>query len=906
MSLPRRLFRLGIRRPGGARDEMLEELEFHLESRIAQLVARGLSPEAARREAVRRLGGSLAQTRRRLGDSAERRDRRMDMLQAMRNLADDVAYAVRGLARRPGITIAAVLMLAIGIGANTALYSAVDALLLRSLPYAEPSRLMDVVQTNGPGGNSPWSWPRYRYFRDAATSYASIALHQYSQTTLTGTDPERIGIEEVTAAYLPTLGLKVRLGHDFPGDLDAGPGARKVALISDALWQRRYNADPAVTGRTISLNRESWEIAGVLPPGFRGLSGRADVLVNLTARQADDLIQPWSLEFDLIGRLRPGVTPAAAASEAHILGGRIAEVFPVEKGTLTTDAAPERWSADARPLNAIRVAPALRRSLLVLFGAVGMVLLITCVNMANLLMARALARKQEIAVRLAIGASRARLIRLLVTESVVLALMGGVASLGVALAGARILSLINPTEALRAQGLAGGIGAVSFEMIHLDASALAFAFGLTLVVGLLFGLAPAWSGTRADLSRDLRDGSPLARGGRGIGVSRRSLVVAEVALALVLLAGSGLMLRSLGNLLQVDPGFDARHVLTLRLALPPGEVAHDSMPGFYDEIQAALAALPGVDGVALEDCPPLNGGCNSTIMTFADRPPSATGNAMIGVHWVSPEWFRTMRVPLLRGRGFTGADRIGAPKVVVINETAARRYFPGEDPLGKQVAVYQGGFNTGAEVVGIVGDVRYETIDSTARPDAYIPYAQAPVGRMMIFARTTQDPAALAPSAMARLRQVAPSAPIYDIQPMESRLASASSQARFSAILLGLFALVALTLAVTGIYGVMSFAVAQRTREIGIRIALGADRRRVLALILREGGLLALVGAGIGLAAALASTRVLRGMLFEVTTTDPGTYAAMIVVLAAAALTASWLPARRAARVDPMVAIRAD
>ena len=279
---------------------------------------------------------------------------------------------------------------------------------------------------------------------------------------------------------------------------------------------------------------------------------------------------------------------------------------------------------------------------------------------------------------------------------------------------------------------------------------------------------------------------------------------------------------------------------------------------------------------------------------------------MIGVHWVSPEWFRTMRVPLLRGRGFTGADRIGAPKVVVINETAARRYFPGEDPLGKQVAVYQGGFNTGAEVVGIVGDVRYETIDSTARPDAYIPYAQAPVGRMMIFARTTQDPAALAPSAMARLRQVAPSAPIYDIQPMESRLASASSQARFSAILLGLFALVALTLAVTGIYGVMSFAVAQRTREIGIRIALGADRRRVLALILREGGLLALVGAGIGLAAALASTRVLRGMLFEVTTTDPGTYAAMIVVLAAAALTASWLPARRAARVDPMVAIRAD
>jgi predicted permease len=906
MPTPRRLFRLGLRRPGGARDEMQEELQFHLDARIDQLVARGLTPEAARAEAERRLGGSLAQTRRRLGDSAERRDRRMEMLEGMRNLADDVAYAFRGLARRPGFTIAAVLMLAVGIGANTALYSAVDTLLLRSLPYAEPSRLIDVVQTNGPGDTSPWSWPRYRYFHDAARSYSSMALHVSSQKTLTGADPERIGIEEVTTPYLRTLGVPVRLGHDLPADLDAGPGARRVALISDALWQRRYNADPDVVGKTISLNRASWEIAGVLPPGFRGISGRADVLVNLTARPADDLVQPWSLEFDLIGRMRPGATPQAAASEAHIVGARIAEVFPVEKGTLTTDAAPERWSADARPLDTIRVAPALRRSLLVLFGAVGMVLLITCVNMANLLMARALARKQEIAVRLAIGASRGRLIRLLITESVVLALVGGIASIGIALLGTRILSVINPVEALRAQGLEGGIGAVSFQMIHLDGSALAFAFGLTLVVGLLFGLAPAWSGTRSDLSRDLRDGTPLARRARGLGVSRRSLVVAEVALALVLLAGSGLMIRSLANLLQVDPGFDASQVLTLRLALPPGEVAPDSMPGFYDEIQGALAALPGVRGVALQDCPPLSGDCNGTIMTFADRPPTATGNAMIGVHWVSPDWFRTMHVPLVRGRGFTAADRIGGPRVVVINETAARKYFPGEDPIGKQVAVYQGGFDAGAEVVGIVGDVRYGTIDSTARPDDYISYGQARVPRMMIFVRTAQDPALAAPAVVARLRQVAPAAPLYDIQPMESRVASASSQARFSAILLGLFALVALTLAVTGIYGVMSFAVAQRTREIGIRIALGADRRRVLSLIRREGGQLALAGGALGQAAALAATPVHRGMLFGVATTDPWTYAAMIALLAAAALMASWVPARRASRVDPMVAIRSD
>lgn len=904
MSPTRRLFDLGIGRQRRSRAEMQEELQFHLDARVEHLVARGMTPEQARAEALRRLGGPIADVQRQLGASAERKERRLDMRDRLADLADDVRYAFRGLARRPGFTVAAVLMLAIGIGANTALYSAVDALLLRSLPFHEPERLVDIVQLPPESGDAPWSYPKFAYLRDAARSYSSMAAHVASQTTLTGEQPERVEVEEVTAAYLPTLGIEPAVGRDFPAELDVGAGARRVALISDALWQRRFGADPDVVGKVLSLNNNSWEIAGVLPPGFRGLSGRADALVNLTARSPDAVTQAWSLELSVIARLKDGVTPAQAASEARMLGPRIYDAFPMRAGTLTTSRNPEKWTADARSLDAIRVAPALRRSLLVLFGAVGLVLLIACVNLANLLVARALARKQEIAVRLAVGASRGRLIRLLVTESLVLALLGGAASLAVAAAGTRALSAINPVETLRAQGLEGGIGAVSFATIHLDARALAFTFGVAVIVGLLFGLVPAWRATRTDLSRDLKDGSAAAGTGQRVGVSRRTLVVAEVALALVLLAGSGLMIRSLGKLLAVDPGFDARNVLTLRLAVPPGEVAPDSMPGFYEQLQSEIAALPGVERVALGDCPPLSGGCNGTIMTFADRPQNASGNAMVGVHWVSPSWFPTLRVPLKRGRIFEDTDRLGGPKVVLINEAAARQYFPGEDPIGKRVAVYQGGFHTGAEVIGIVGDVRFGTVDSTARPDVYISYGQARIPRMMIYVRTAGDPSALTPSVLEAVRRFAPRDPVYDIRPMTSRVASASAQARFSAILLGLFAAVALSLAVTGIYGVMSFAVAQRTREIGIRMALGADRGRVLSLVVREGAVLAGAGAAIGLALALAFTRVLRGMLYEVTTTDPWTYVAIVVVLGAAAMAASWLPARRAAGVDPTVALR--
>jgi predicted permease len=904
MSPGRRLFQLDPLRRSRARADMREELAYHLEARAAQLVARGMAPDEAFAEARRRLGSTYPDVEQWLGDSANTKERRLHMRDRLRDITDDVRYALRGLAQRPGFTTIAVLTLAIGIGANTAIYSAVDALLLRSLPFHDPGRLMDIVQSSSDEGTAPWSWPKFRFYAGAQQSFASLAAHGRTTATVTAGEPERIGIEETSAEYLRTLGVRVAMGTDFPTDLDDAPGARRVALISDALWQRRYHAAPDVVGQALTLNSEPWEIVGVLPPGFQGLSGRAEAIVNLSARPADDLSQAWSLEFSMIGRLREGVPPDQAATEARLIGPRIYEAFPMAEGTLTTSGTPKEWTADARSLDTIRVDSMLRRSLLVLFGAVGLVLLVACVNLANLLLARASARRREVAMRLALGASRGRLVRLFLTESLVLASLGGLASLLVAWLGVRTLSAINPQETLRVQGLEGGIGAVGFESIQLDASAIAFAMGATVLVGLLFGLAPAWRAARPDLTRDLKDGGSGAGQGRRVGFSRRALVVAEVALATVLLAGSGLMIRSLGNLLRVDPGFDAANVLTMRLSMPPGNVAPDSMPGFYERLLDEIGSVPGVQRVALADCPPLANGCNGTIMTFADRPQSQTGNAMIGVHWVSPGWFPTMQVPLRRGRLFTDADRLNAPKVVLINEEAARRYFPGEDPIGKRVAVYQGGFHTGAEVVGIVGDVRYGTIDSTARPDAYISYGQARISRMMVFARTAGDPAAMIPAVRAAARRVARSAPIYDIMPMTARVATASAQARFSTILLAAFAVVALSLAVIGIYGVMSFAVTQRTQEVGIRMALGADGERVLGLFVREGALLAVAGVLIGVPAALALTRVLRALLFEVTPSDPWTYGAMIAVVCAAVLAASWFPARRAARVNAMVALR--
>ena len=904
----RRLFRLALRRPDVVREQVDDELQFFLDARVEHLVARGMSPEAARAEAVRRLGTGLEEARDRLHHSAIRRERRMRVRDWVDDLRQDVRFAARGLLARPGFTIVAVLTLAVGIGANTAIFSAVDALLLRPLPFPRPDRLMDVTlvsprSANRPGSDAvPWSFPKFRTFDAAQTVFANEGLYSDYTFNITGHDAERAVGEWITSGYLRALGVPAQRGREFGAEADHS-GAPRHVLISDVLWKRRFNADPNVVGRTMDIDRQPFEIVGVLPAGFRGLSGRAVFWIPIGTRDADDLAQAWSLEFSLVGRLAPGVTVAQAKEAVRALGAAVYRAWPMAQAAGGGGGA---WGAAARSLDATRAAPAMRRSLFVLFGAVGFVLLIACANLANLLIGRAAARRREIAIRLALGAGRARLVRLLLTESTMLGVAGGAGGLLVAWWGTRVLASVNPATTLQAQGLLG-LGAVGFSDIGLDAAALAFTAVVSVLVGVAFGLVPALQSTRPSVADALKGGGPVGRRAghahAGFGM-RRALVVGEVALATVLLVGSGLMLRSLANLVAVDPGFDAGHLLTLRLTLPPGQTPRDSLPGFYSTLATRLAGLPGVTSVALADCPPLNGGCNDTQITFPDEANRKNAHGDIGVHVVSPAWFATLRVPLRRGRLLTDADRLGTPKVILINEAAARRYWPGENPVGRRAGIWQGGFGDGATVVGVVGDVRYGTIDSLPGPEAYMSYNQSPRGWMMIFVRTAGDPAALAGSARRMLRELVPDSPAYDVQTMGARVAAASAQSRFSAVLLVLFGAAALALATIGVYGVIAFGVVQRRREIGIRLALGADGGAVQRMVVGEGLALTIAGLALGLIAALALSRVLGALLFDVAPTDPLTYAGIAVLLGGAAVAASWVPARRAARVDPTQALR--
>jgi len=559
----------------------------------------------------------------------------------------------------------------------------------------------------------------------------------------------------------------------------------------------------------------------------------------------------------------------------------------------------QKWGAKAAPLDASRLAPSIRRSLLVLFGAVGLVLLIACVNVANLLLGRASARKREMAVRVAIGAGRGRLVRLLLTESLLLAAVGAVTSVAVAWLGVRALGTINPGTTLRVSR-DSGLGAVAFSSIALDWRALGFTLVVSLAVGVLFGLAPALGVARESSSGALKGDRVLAAG-----AGRRILVVAEVALALVLLAGSGLMIRSLANLLAIDTGFDSRNVLTFRLTLPPGTMSRDSMPGFYSQILERVRAVPGVADAALDNCAPSGGWCNRTGMQRHDVAGfDIVHSPLIGVDWVTPTWFSLMRIPMKRGRSFNGTERIGGPKEVMLNETAARTFFGATDPVGKRVGLGMGGMDT-AEVIGIVRDVRQQP-DSAPGSVAYVAYAQSPRPGLIIFAKTVRDAASVGAEVRRAVHEIAPQLPVYDMQTMMERGVAATAQARFRAALLALFAITALALAAVGIYGVMSLAVTARTREMGIRIALGAEQTRVQRLVIGEG--LGLVGVGvvIGLVGALATTRVLQTFLFDLTSSDPVTYVAIVVVVGGAAIAASWIPARRASRVDPVVALRAE
>jgi predicted permease len=830
----------------------------------------------------------------------------------MHTILQDLRYALRTLARQPGFTAIAVLTLALGIGANTAIYSVVDATLLRALPFPEPDRLMKITMVApGAHGDPPrddvvWSYPKYEMFRQIQQAFSDSTLYRLNTANLTGTnDPEQLHGEFVGASYFPLLGVKAAVGRVFLPEEDVTAQKDMVAVISYGLWERRYGADPAAIGKSIQLDSVPYTIVGVLPAGFQGLSGPADVWLPVhVLSMADDLSQRWSHSWEMIARLKPGVTPEQAKSEVVLLGQRIDEAFRRPNSGA--------WGAKARTMEEARLDPAVRKSVLVLFGAVSFVLLIACVNIANLLLARGSTRSREIAIRLAIGANRSRLVRQLLTESLLLAVLGGAAGVALAWAGVHALEWINPANPATAGNAFGrrlpGLTALGLGSIRLDARALLFTFGIALATGILFGLAPAWQGSRAGVADALKSAGAKASGLGGIRIltGKSILVVTEVALALVLLVGAGLMLKSFSRLIATRTGVDPEGVLTVRLNLP-SETKAPGIVSFFSELQERVRALPGVESTGLMNCYALAGGCSSTIIWLRDKPPVTAGTEpAVGVHWASAGYFRTMKIPLLRGRGFTDADRLGAPKVALINDAAARRFWPGEDPIGQHIGVGMGGFGDSVEVIGVVADVRYGQMDEPAKPDVYISPLQSARSASMLYVRTTGNPGALVPAVRRVVRELNPDLPVYDIKTMPERITAATARARFSAILLAVFAGIALALSAVGIYGVMSYVVTQRTREIGIRMALGARQADVLGLVLRRGAALAAAGIAIGIGGGLAATRVLATMLYEVRPDDGATYVVIAGVLLVVALAASYLPARRASWVDPSSALRAE
>ncbi len=820
-------------------------------------------------------------------------------------LAQDIRFALRTFRRTPGFTAVSALTLALGIGANTAIFSAVDALLLRPLPFPEPGRLMNIRLTVPRRGSLPasddvpWSWPKFQVFRSAQTSFSRTTLWEPQQLTVRLGDVTLRDEGEFTdAGYLPTLGLAPALGRNFSADEAEHEGGAHVALISDQLWQQLFDGDRAVLGRAVLVNGVPYRVIGVMPPAFAGLSGQAVIWLPLVAApHPQGFTEPYNHQYGAVGRLRPGATAAGAMAQARTLGARVDAAFPDRGG------AGWHWGATAAPLDAARIDPRIRATLLLLFGAVGLVLLIACSNVANLFLARATGRRREIALRLSLGAGRGRLVRQLLTESVLLAVAGGSLGLLVAWAGTRGLASLQLSSALQYNNPAG-IGILASQAIGLDYRALLFTLVVGLVSGVVFGLVPALQATKESLAADLKDdGGPgrAGRTGRSGLASRNALVMVEIALAVVLLVGAGLVLRSLAQRLAVDPGFEPSHTLTFNVNRTL-DWAPDSITRFYDVAIQHLSELPGVTGVAMSDCPPLVR-CQGALVGFRDRPEASPGTQpQAGFHWITPGWTKVMHVPLVRGRLLTEDDREGTPPSVLISRTAARRWWPGQDPIGKLITVNG---SDSAFVAGVVGDVRYAGIDSIPGADIYVSYYQVPFYyRMMFFVRTRGDPRSLAGPARAALARWAPGFPVYDVHTMDERVGQSLAYARVSATLLALFAAVALLLAAIGVYGVIAYSVAQRTREIGIRVALGATGGDVVRMVVGQALALGASGGAVGLVVALAVTGVLRSLLYEIAPRDPVTLVAIALVLALVVLLASWIPSRRAAAVPAMEALK--
>ncbi|MDQ6828666.1 MAG: ABC transporter permease [Gemmatimonadota bacterium] len=867
--------------PRGVDREVEAELAFHIESRAEALMARGMSAESARAEAMREFG-NVADASAELGAIDRERMAHAARSEWLDALRIDLRFAMRSLRRQPAWVAVAVATLSLGIGANAAIFSIVNAVLLRPLPYANPDQLVSVwPEASVPHGV-------FVMLRDQTRSFSGIAGYSGGRdvSVLAGGEPMRLTDIEVTADLFGVLGAGAQVGRVFTTGDDQS-GHDRIAILSHALWRTRFAGDANIIGRTITIDGMARTIVGVMPAEFRFPSPRAELWTPSLIDPANGARHWWMTWMKVVGRVAPGVTSPQARGEVRGVLARARGDFPMRMS--------DSWGRDADviPLKE-RFVRDTRRTLLVLLGAVSVVLLIACVNVANLCVARAASREREIAIRAALGAGRSRVVRQLLTESLLLAMLGAAGGLALACVAVRSLVTFLPADTPRVTEIA------------LDARVLAFTLGVGLITGIAFGLAPALRVSRADLHSTLGAGSRGSSAGRSRRRLSESLVIAQVALAVVLVAGAGLLIKSFWVMRQADLGFRAERVVRAEVPLPsfPSDTAARARV-FYDAVLERVRAIPGVRTVALANVVPFGGGIGTSAMDIEAQPTPPGGAApTLEVSKVTPDYLRVMEIPLLAGRALDDADREGAGAVGLVDDAAAKKFWPGRSAIGQRVKyVWQ---KSWIIIVGVVGNVKRDSLSSAPEASLYIPMRQQTSDGMRLLVRGDLDAQMLAPRLRAAVASVDRTVPVSNVVLLRELVSASASRARFTTMMLALFAGVALSLGAVGIYGVIAYGVARRTREIGVRMALGARRRDVVGLVLREGGALVTAGVVIGTIGALITSRVLSSLLYGVAPTDLVVFASVPLILASVAMIASIVPARRAAMVDPLTAMRAD